>query len=42
MFIKPTRSGGHIYLQLAESYRNEQGKTPRVRQFSHVCRPNSQ
>ena len=27
MFIKPTRSGGHIYLQLAESYRNEQGKT---------------
>ena len=27
MFIKPTRSGGHIYLQLVESYRNEEGKT---------------
>lgn len=27
MFIKPTRSGGHTYLQLVESYRNEEGKT---------------
>lgn len=27
MFIKPTRSGGHTYLQLVESFRNEQGKT---------------
>ena len=27
MFIKPTRSGGHTYLQLAESYRDEQGKS---------------
>jgi len=27
MFIKPTRSGGHTYLQLAESYRDESGKT---------------
>ena len=27
MFIKPTRSGGHTYLQLAESYRDEHGKT---------------
>lgn len=27
MFIKPTRSGGHTYLQLVESYRNEQGQS---------------
>ncbi len=27
MFIKSTRSGGHTYLQLVESYRNEEGKT---------------
>ena len=27
MFIKPTRSGGHTYLQLVESYRNDEGKT---------------
>jgi transposase len=27
MFIKPTRAGGHTYLQLVESYRNEEGKT---------------
>jgi hypothetical protein len=27
MFIKRTQSGGHTYLQLVESYRNEQGLT---------------
>ena len=26
MFIKLTRSGGHSYVQLVESYRNEEGK----------------
>jgi len=25
MFLKPTKSGGHTYLQLVESYRNEAG-----------------
>lgn len=25
MFIKLTRSGGHSYVQLVESYRNEEG-----------------
>lgn len=30
MFIKPTRSGGHTYLQLVESYRNDAGQ-PRQR-----------
>ena len=27
MFIKLTRSGGHSYAQLVESYRDEQGKS---------------
>ena len=27
MFTKPTRSGGHTYLQLVEPYRNEESKT---------------
>jgi hypothetical protein len=26
MFLKPTKSGGHTYLQLVESYRNEAGQ----------------
>jgi hypothetical protein len=36
MFLKPTKSGGHTYLQLVESYRNESGQPrqrTRVRQF---------
>ena len=27
MFIKRTQSGGHTYIQLVESFRNEQGLT---------------
>ena len=43
MFLKPTKSGGHTYLQLVESYRNEAGQPrqrtvaslgARVRQFA--------
>ena len=37
MFIKLTRSGGHSYLQLVESYRNEEGK-PRQRTVATLGR----
>jgi transposase len=37
MFIKTTRSGGHSYLQLVESYRNEDGK-PRQRTLATLGR----
>jgi transposase len=37
MFIKLTRSGGHSYLQLVESYRNDQGK-PRQRTVATIGR----
>jgi transposase len=37
MFIKLTRSGGHSYLQLVESFRNEQGK-PRQRTVATIGR----
>jgi transposase len=37
MFIKVTRSGGHSYLQLVESYRNEDGK-PRQRTVATIGR----
>ena len=37
MFIKLTRSGGHSYLQLVESFRNEQGK-PRQRNVATLGR----
>ncbi len=37
MFIKLTRSGGHSYLQLVESYRNEEGK-PRQRTVATIGR----
>jgi hypothetical protein len=37
MFIKVTRSGGHSYLQLVESYRNEEGK-PRQRTVATIGR----
>jgi transposase len=37
MFIKTTRSGGHSYLQLVESYRNEDGK-PRQRTVATLGR----
>ena len=37
MFIKLTRSGGHQYVQLVESYRNEAGK-PRQRTVASVGR----
>lgn len=37
MYIKVTRSGGHSYLQLVESYRNEDGK-PRQRTVATVGR----
>ena len=37
MFIKPTRSGGHTYLQLVESYRNDAGQ-PRQRTVASLGR----
>jgi len=37
MFIKLTRSGGHSYVQLVESYRNEDGK-PRQRSVATLGR----
>lgn len=37
MYIKFTKSGGHQYVQLAESYRNEQGK-PRQRIVANLGR----
>jgi transposase len=37
MFIKLTRSGGHGYVQLVESYRNEEGK-PRQRSVATLGR----
>jgi transposase len=37
MFIKITRSGGHSYLQLVESFRNEEGK-PRQRTVATLGR----
>ena len=37
MFIKVTRSGGHSYAQLVESYRNEEGK-PRQRTVATIGR----
>lgn len=37
MFIKLTRSGGHSYAQLVESFRNEQGK-PRQRTIATIGR----
>ena len=37
MFIKLTRSGGHNYVQLVESYRNEEGK-PRQRSVATLGR----
>jgi len=37
MFIKLTRSGGHSYVQLVESYRNEEGK-PRQRSVATLGR----
>jgi len=37
MYIKFTKSGGHQYVQLAESYRNEQGK-PRQRVLANLGR----
>jgi transposase len=37
MFVKPTRSGGHTYLQLVESYRNDAGQ-PRQRTVSTLGR----
>ena len=37
MFIKPTRSGGHTYLQLVESFRNDAGQ-PRQRTVATLGR----
>jgi transposase len=37
MFLKPTRSGGHTYLQLVESYRNDTGQ-PRQRTVATLGR----
>ncbi len=37
MFLKPTRSGGHTYLQLVESFRNESGQ-PRHRTVATLGR----
>ena len=37
MFLKPTRSGGHTYLQLVESFRNEAGQ-PRQRTVATLGR----
>jgi hypothetical protein len=37
MFLKPTKSGGHTYLQLVESYRNEAGQ-PRRRTVASLGR----
>jgi len=37
MFLKPTRSGGHTYLQLVESYRNDAG-VPRQRTVATLGR----
>jgi len=37
MFLKPTRSGGHTYLQLVESYRNDVG-VPRQRTIATLGR----
>jgi transposase len=37
MFLKPTRSGGHTYLQLVESYRNDAGQ-PRQRTIATLGR----
>ena len=37
MFLKPTKSGGHTYLQLVESYRNEAGQ-PRQRTVASLGR----
>lgn len=37
MFLKPTRSGGHTYLQLVESYRNDVGQ-PRQRTVATLGR----
>ena len=37
MFLKPTRSGGHTYLQLVESYRNDAGQ-PRQRTVATLGR----
>jgi transposase len=37
MFLKPTRSGGHTYLQLVESYRNDLGQ-PRQRTVATLGR----
>lgn len=37
MFLKPTKSGGHTYLQLVESYRNESGQ-PRQRTVASLGR----
>jgi transposase len=37
MFIKPTRSGGHTYLQLVESFRNDAGQ-PRQRTVANLGR----
>ena len=37
MFLKPTRSGGHTYLQLVESFRNASGQ-PRQRTVATLGR----
>ena len=37
MFIKLTRSGGHTYAQLVESFRDEHGK-PRQRTLATIGR----
>jgi len=37
MFLKPTRAGGHTYLQLVESFRNESGQ-PRQRTVATLGR----
>jgi len=37
MYLKLTRSGGHSYLQLVESFRNEDGK-PRQRTVATLGR----
>ena len=37
MYLKLTRSGGHSYLQLVESFRNEDGK-PRQRTIATLGR----
>ena len=37
MFVRASRSGGHTYLRLVESYRDEQGRT-RHRQIAQLGR----